>query len=117
MRLVIHGCLHLIGFDDETEDEKEKMTLMEVLGLKNGRLLNYMNVKEDSELGSLIQIVKKLRSPQGCPWDKKQDHDSLILFSVDDWNSLMFYILSFKQESQKKLNIIIRKLNKKIIFQ
>ena len=29
MRLIIHGCLHLIGFDDETEDEKEKMTLME----------------------------------------------------------------------------------------
>ena len=29
MRLIIHGCLHLIGFDDETQDEKEKMTLME----------------------------------------------------------------------------------------
>ena len=36
MRLIIHGCLHLIGFDDKTEDEKEKMTLMEdkFLGLK-----------------------------------------------------------------------------------
>ena len=36
MRLIINGCLHLIGFDDETEDEKEKMTLMEdkFLGLK-----------------------------------------------------------------------------------
>ena len=36
MRLIIHGCLHLIGFDDETEIEKEKMTLMEnkFLGLK-----------------------------------------------------------------------------------
>ena len=36
MRLIIHGCLHLIGLDDETEDEKEKMTLMEdkFLGLK-----------------------------------------------------------------------------------
>ena len=36
MRLIIHGCLHLIGFDDETEDEKEKMTLIEdkFLGLK-----------------------------------------------------------------------------------
>ncbi len=36
MRLIIHGCLHLIGFDDETEIEKEKMTLMEdkLLSLK-----------------------------------------------------------------------------------
>ena len=29
MRLIIHGCLHLIGFDDKTKKEKEKMTLME----------------------------------------------------------------------------------------
>ena len=36
MRLIIHGCLHLIGFDDETEEDKKKMTLMEdkFLGLK-----------------------------------------------------------------------------------
>ena len=36
MRLVIHGCLHLIGFDDETKNKKKKMTLMEdkLLGLK-----------------------------------------------------------------------------------
>ena len=24
MRLIIHGCLHLIGFDDGTEDEKKE---------------------------------------------------------------------------------------------
>ena len=29
MRLVIHGCLHLIGFDDQSFKEKKSMTKME----------------------------------------------------------------------------------------
>ena len=97
-----------------------------------------MNVKEDSELNSLIQIVKKLRSPQGCPWDKKQDHDSLIPYfleevyevieSVDErnWNSLEeelgdvllhIAIQARIAEEASKFNLmsIIRKLNQKII--
>ena len=26
----------------------------------------------------LIEITAKLRSPQGCPWDREQTHESLI---------------------------------------
>ena len=29
LRLVIHGSLHLMGYNDETEEEKEKMTSLE----------------------------------------------------------------------------------------
>ena len=97
-----------------------------------------MGVLEDSELGSLIQIIKKLRSPQGCPWDKKQDHDSLIPYfleevyevieSVDErnWESLEeelgdvllhIAIQARIAEEASKFNLmsIIRKLNQKII--
>lgn len=28
-RVIIHGCLHLIGFDDSTNEEKKKMTNLE----------------------------------------------------------------------------------------
>ena len=28
-RVIIHGCLHLIGFDDSTNEEKKKMTYLE----------------------------------------------------------------------------------------
>ena len=28
-RLIIHGCLHLLGFDDESKKEKKEMTKME----------------------------------------------------------------------------------------
>ena len=97
-----------------------------------------MRIKEDSELNSLIQIVKKLRSPQGCPWDKKQNHDSLIPYfleevyevieSVDErnWESLeeelgdvLLHIAiqaRIAEEASKfSLISIIRKLNQKII--
>ncbi|MGA2090586.1 MAG: MazG family protein [Endomicrobiales bacterium] len=35
------------------------------------------------ELEKLVAIMKKLRGPQGCPWDKRQSHQSLLpyLFS------------------------------------
>ena len=36
-RLIIHGCLHLIGFNDKSIDEKNMMTKME------DRFLNYIN--------------------------------------------------------------------------
>ncbi|MEE2859089.1 MAG: rRNA maturation RNase YbeY [Candidatus Neomarinimicrobiota bacterium] len=35
-RVIIHGCLHLIGFDDSTNEEKKKMTYLE------NKYLNYM---------------------------------------------------------------------------
>ena len=36
MRLVIHGCLHLIGFDDHSFKEKQNMTKMEDKFLASG---------------------------------------------------------------------------------
>tara|TARA_B100000886_G_scaffold316356_1_gene254932 strand:+ start:377 stop:1135 length:759 start_codon:yes stop_codon:yes gene_type:complete len=98
-----------------------------------------MDVLEDSELSSLIQIIKELRSPQGCPWDKKQDHDSLIPYfleevyevieSIDErnWESLEeelgdvllhIAIQARIAEEASKFNLmsIIRKLNQKIIY-
>ena len=96
-----------------------------------------MGVLENSELSSLIQIIKKLRSPQGCPWDKKQDHDSLIPYfleevyevieSIDErnWESLEeelgdvllhIAIQARIAEEASKFNLINnKKLNQKII--
>jgi rRNA maturation RNase YbeY len=36
-RLIIHGCLHLLGFNDKSNDEKKEMTKMEndTLGQNN----------------------------------------------------------------------------------
>ena len=32
----------------------------------------------------LIQIIKILRSPEGCNWDKEQTHKSLIPYLVEE---------------------------------
>ncbi|MBI4422970.1 MAG: hypothetical protein HY554_04555 [Elusimicrobia bacterium] len=33
-----------------------------------------------TELERLVRLVAKLRSPGGCPWDRKQTHESLIRY-------------------------------------
>ncbi len=36
------------------------------------------------KLDDLINIVKKLRSPEGCDWDKKQTSESLIPYLIEE---------------------------------
>lgn len=37
-----------------------------------------MQEKEYYTIEDFIQVVKELRGENGCPWDKKQTHESLI---------------------------------------
>ena len=32
----------------------------------------------------LLEIVEKLRGPDGCPWDKEQTHESLIQYFLEE---------------------------------
>ncbi len=32
----------------------------------------------------LVQIMSKLRAPDGCPWDKKQTHDTLKKYMIEE---------------------------------
>jgi len=32
----------------------------------------------------LIRVMKRLRGPQGCPWDKKQTHESLLRYLFEE---------------------------------
>lgn len=36
------------------------------------------------ELNRLIDIVRQLRSPQGCPWDREQTHKSILSCLLDE---------------------------------
>ena len=36
-----------------------------------------MNDEDQSNFDTLTEIVAKLRAPGGCPWDRKQTHQSL----------------------------------------
>ena len=37
-----------------------------------------------NDLVKLIEIVRKLRSPEGCDWDRKQTHESLIPYLLEE---------------------------------
>jgi len=38
----------------------------------------------DKKLGELVTIVKKLRSPAGCEWDKQQTSETLIPYLLEE---------------------------------
>jgi uncharacterized protein YabN with tetrapyrrole methylase and pyrophosphatase domain len=35
-------------------------------------------------INELLQVMAKLRSPEGCPWDREQDHQSLRRHAVEE---------------------------------
>lgn len=42
----------------------------------------------------LIDIIAKLRSPEGCPWDRKQTHESLLPFLLEESNEVFDAVLN-----------------------
>jgi MazG family protein len=43
-----------------------------------------MNKTKRSALSKLLEVMATLRSPQGCPWDREQDHRSLRFHAVEE---------------------------------
>ncbi|MFN7138807.1 MAG: MazG family protein [Limisphaerales bacterium] len=41
-------------------------------------------MKKKSAINELLDIMAKLRSPEGCPWDREQDHMSLRFHAVEE---------------------------------
>jgi MazG family protein len=40
--------------------------------------------KNPPALAELLSVMARLRSPQGCPWDREQNHQSLRLHAVEE---------------------------------
>ncbi len=41
------------------------------------------------DIGKLVNIVAKLRSPQGCPWDKEQTRETIKPFLIEEFYELI----------------------------
>ena len=41
------------------------------------------------KFNKLIEIVKKLRSPNGCDWDKEQTHESLVPYLLEETHEVI----------------------------
>jgi uncharacterized protein YabN with tetrapyrrole methylase and pyrophosphatase domain len=46
-------------------------------------------MKEASAIDDLLKVMAKLRSPNGCPWDREQDHRTLRWHAVEEVYELM----------------------------
>jgi tetrapyrrole methylase family protein/MazG family protein len=60
-------------------------------GIKGVRLVNNQNketilpIPQDlSQFSSLVEIIARLRAPDGCPWDRQQTHASLREFLLEE---------------------------------
>jgi tetrapyrrole methylase family protein / MazG family protein len=96
------------------------------------------SIKTSEHFIDLLKIVEKLRSPNGCEWDRKQNHESLIPYFIEevyeviesidekDWNNLqeelgdvllhlILQIQIAKESSLFTIDNVLRKLNKKLI--
>lgn len=43
-----------------------------------------VNKKKEYPLDPLVKVMSKLRSPQGCPWDREQTHESLKRYLIEE---------------------------------
>jgi MazG family protein len=41
-------------------------------------------LKKKAGIGSLINVIKKLRSPSGCPWDREQSREKMGYYLVEE---------------------------------
>ncbi|SDO59772.1 nucleoside triphosphate pyrophosphohydrolase [Alkalicoccus daliensis] len=64
-----------------------------VAALSNLTALYLAPVQEEQllyrEFSSLRQVIRTLRGPDGCPWDKKQTHQSLKRYAVEEVYELL----------------------------
>lgn len=58
--------------------------------------------EKKSELNRLINIVERLRSPEGCPWDREQTHASLLSGLLDETYEFFETVEENKPENMKE---------------
>ena len=46
-------------------------------------------MKKTRAIEDLLKVMTRLRSPNGCPWDREQDHRSLRWHAVEEVYELM----------------------------
>lgn len=55
----------------------------------------------ESNFTELLKIMKKLRSSDGCPWDREQTNDSLKMFTIEEAYEVLEAIESGSHEELK----------------
>lgn len=72
------------------------------------------NEKVLQQFARLIEIVKKLRGPEGCQWDRAQTHKSLIPYMTEE---LYEVIEAIEEDDMQKLKEELGDLLLHVVFQ
>ena len=70
--------------------------------------------KKISNIDRLVNIVKKLRAPNGCEWDKEQTHKSLIPYLIEETYEV---VESIEDKNYKLLKEELGDLLLHVVFQ
>ena len=73
-----------------------------------------MKSKKISNIDRLVNIIKRLRAPNGCEWDKKQTHESLIPYLIEETYEV---VESIEDKNYKLLKEELGDLLLHVIFQ
>ena len=46
-----------------------------------------------ANIQELVGVMKRLRAPDGCPWDRKQTHESLMPFIMEECGDVLMHIV------------------------
>lgn len=91
-----------------------------------------------ADIGMLIRLIEKLRGDDGCPWDRKQTPDSLLVYlteeiyelveavesgSSDDvceelgdiWFHVLFFACMYKERGDFNIGDVARRNTEKMI--
>jgi MazG family protein len=68
----------------------------------------------DDKFRALVQIVEILRSPEGCPWDRKQTHKSLLPHLLEEAHEV---VESVDEENWDELKKELGDLLMHVVFQ
>lgn len=64
--------------------------------------------KEKYNIDNLIEIMRILRSEKGCPWDKKQDHNSLKKYLIEEtYEAIEAIDLNDKDKMKEELGDVL----------
>lgn len=50
----------------------------------------------------LVQVMKKLRAPDGCPWDREQTHESLMPFIMEECGEFLDALAAKDDENMRE---------------
>ncbi len=83
-----------IGVTKQQEVKRVKLAELDWYDYNHLTSLFLPRINLDNKFEDLIKIVKKLRGPNGCPWDKEQDHKSLQTALLEETYELLETIQS-----------------------